>query len=304
MASINQKDLEAISAYIDQALDSREQARLEERLKHEPELRAELNSLRRTRRILRSMPAMRAPRNFTLTPEMVGEAAPKQNRLLPATRFAFALASIFFVFTLVGNFSVGNFAAMQADQTSAYAVPAEGESEVMEAPLEPFAEDAVEEAAAAESAESLPAAAGETTIVEEPSGKELPAEGDGEPLQPTPEPPASGGSGVTEAAPGEEPAEESMQAMAAPTEESLSVAAAETQESVERVMDVGEESEDTAADTGAGSANDAAGSSPVEKTAVEPAPVDNGPNWWGIGAIISGLLALVTGGLSFSLRRK
>ena len=314
MASINPKDLEAISAYIDQALDSRAQARLEERLEHEPELRAELNSMRRTRRILRSTPAVRAPRNFTLTPEMVGAVSPAPNRFLSVTRFTFALASIFFVFTLVGNYTFGNVTPVHSEQSTAYAVPAEEQAdaaEVMEAPVEPSAERVVEDTAAQDAA-----AAGETTIVEEApveegmaveatdtveSMKVPPAGGGGEPpVEPAPETLPSGGSGVTEAA----PTEEAMQAMAPPPEESLSVAAEESTGDAAAAADT-QVMEAEAASEPAASTENSAVDQPAEKIVAEtPAGEAPTPNLWALGAMISGALALVAGGLSIGLRKK
>ena len=57
---IPQRDLEKLSAYIDGQLDDRQTQRLETRLRQEPELRRELESLRVTIRGLRDLPAPRA----------------------------------------------------------------------------------------------------------------------------------------------------------------------------------------------------------------------------------------------------
>lgn len=64
---ISQTDLELLNAYLDGALDESQRAELESRLASEPELRSELNSLRSTARLVRSLPTLRAPRDFTLT---------------------------------------------------------------------------------------------------------------------------------------------------------------------------------------------------------------------------------------------
>jgi len=73
------RDLESLSAYLDDQLNPGERARLEARLPLEPALRQMLEDLGLTRRALRAQKPRRAPRNFTLTPEMPGcGAAPRR----------------------------------------------------------------------------------------------------------------------------------------------------------------------------------------------------------------------------------
>ncbi len=67
----NRKDLETLSAYLDNALSGEERQMLEARLIREPDLRLVLENLRKTRQLVRALPQVRAPRNFTLTPNMV-----------------------------------------------------------------------------------------------------------------------------------------------------------------------------------------------------------------------------------------
>jgi hypothetical protein len=100
---IPQKEIENLSAYLDRQLDERHRARLEARLLKEPELQAILRDLGQARLALKSLPRERAPRNFTLTPEMAGvRSAPR--RTYPALGWASALASILLVLVLVGDF--------------------------------------------------------------------------------------------------------------------------------------------------------------------------------------------------------
>lgn len=69
MASpIRPGDFELLSAYLDNALPEAARADLETRLAAEPELRATLDSLRTMLRVLRAVPTLRPPRNFTLDP--------------------------------------------------------------------------------------------------------------------------------------------------------------------------------------------------------------------------------------------
>ena len=65
------QDYELLSAYIDGMLTTGERTRLEARLQTEPELQRELNALRETIALVKALPALTAPRNFTLTAEMV-----------------------------------------------------------------------------------------------------------------------------------------------------------------------------------------------------------------------------------------
>ncbi len=119
---IPQNDYEALSAYLDNQLPARERSRLEARLQLDNDLRAELDALRRTRSILRAAPLVRAPRNFTLTPEMagaIGKPARPAN-LFVLFRFGFVLFSLLLVFSLAGNLLVPDlpgrlFGAPQAE---------------------------------------------------------------------------------------------------------------------------------------------------------------------------------------------
>src|SRR5512139_2036512 len=105
-AQISNRDYEQISAYIDGQLAPGDQRKLEERLRARPELQEVLNELRQTRALLRMAPRRRAPRNFTLTPAMVGETGPKKKPalfggLFPTLSFASVIAAFALVATLL-----------------------------------------------------------------------------------------------------------------------------------------------------------------------------------------------------------
>ena len=99
------RDWEALSAYLDGELNSKERVQLEQRLKDTAELRSALEEMRRTRTVLRSQPRMRAPRNFTLTPQMAGVRRDSRPTpfAFPVLRLASVLATIFFVIVLAGD---------------------------------------------------------------------------------------------------------------------------------------------------------------------------------------------------------
>jgi hypothetical protein len=97
------RDVEKLSAYLDGQLKPSEIARLESRLQSEPELASVLKDLRQSRNLLRQLPQRRAPHNFTLTPQMVGQKPPLP-RAYPVFRFATVLATLLLFFTFATNF--------------------------------------------------------------------------------------------------------------------------------------------------------------------------------------------------------
>ena len=111
---MNFKDVEALSAYLDGQMSPSDLSRLESRLASDPGLASTLQALRESRGILRRLPKRRAPRNFTLTPVMVGKKPPLP-RSYPIFRFATALATLLFVFSYATN---------QVSQLAAPAPPA------------------------------------------------------------------------------------------------------------------------------------------------------------------------------------
>ena len=97
------RDVEQLSAYLDGQLKPSEIARLEARLQTDPELASVLKDLRQTRNLLRQLPQRRAPRNFILTPKMVG-LKPPMPRSYPVFHFATVLATLLLFFTFATNF--------------------------------------------------------------------------------------------------------------------------------------------------------------------------------------------------------
>jgi hypothetical protein len=90
---MKQRDLELLSSYLDGQLSPADATRLEARLLVEPDLRSVLRDLRSARTMLRQLPMRKAPRNFRLTPKMVGKNPPLP-RAYPAFRLTSALATI------------------------------------------------------------------------------------------------------------------------------------------------------------------------------------------------------------------
>ncbi len=126
--SLKQRDLEALSAFLDGQLPQKDTRELEARIENEAELRQALEDLRRTRQVLHMAPQIRRPRSFTLTPEMVGKKffIP---RGFTALRLVSVVASVLFVFVFAGDV----FLNISADEEVAFAPLAK------EAPMESFA---------------------------------------------------------------------------------------------------------------------------------------------------------------------
>jgi hypothetical protein len=145
--NIPNRDWELLSEYLDQELGSAKQSKLELRIRQEPELRAALEDLRRTRFLLRSAPRMKAPRNFTLKPHMVPQRQPR--RIYPFFQLASAMATALLLLVFVGEFFTMGLGTPEPQVASA--------PEPMQA-LEAFA---VEEAVEGESRDLAPGAVGE-----------------------------------------------------------------------------------------------------------------------------------------------
>jgi anti-sigma factor RsiW len=172
------RDVEKLSAYLDGQLKPSEVARLESRLQTEPELASILRDLRQARGLLRQLPQRRAPRNFTLTPKMVGQKPPLP-RTYPVFRFATVLATLFLFLTFATNFMAPRLVRTAAPYPYGIGGGGGGEAEPemqMEsapeesaAPAEPTEEPAPMEAPAEE-----PAMGEAAPSEEEPAAPELP----------------------------------------------------------------------------------------------------------------------------------
>jgi len=91
------RELNKLSAYLDNALSAREVRKLEAQLAVDPELQAKLDGLRWTKLALSQLPRQQAPCNFTLTPDMVPERKSRKQSLRMTLRLASALAAILLV---------------------------------------------------------------------------------------------------------------------------------------------------------------------------------------------------------------
>ena len=135
---ISSRDLKSLSLYLDGQLNPAERQRLEKRLQTDQVLRLTLAEMRQTRGLLRSMPRVHSPCNFTLTPQMIGSQTPRP--AYPVLGFVSALAGFLFVIVLVGDLlgiftrSASSVALRQVSNLEA-AAPAQ-EKSVLAAPTQ------------------------------------------------------------------------------------------------------------------------------------------------------------------------
>lgn len=153
------QDFDRLSAYLDNQLSPAEKAGLEARLEHEPELRVALDDLRMAVRALRSLPTVKPPRNFTLSPDRA-RAIVRPRGVFPALRLATALAAFAFAIAVVGDFAT-NLA--QPRLASAPEVPMTVVVQMSAAPTETLAPPAAAQEAITVTREVLTDNAGSTT---------------------------------------------------------------------------------------------------------------------------------------------
>jgi anti-sigma factor RsiW len=105
--SSQDRDLDLLSAFIDNELSANERAQLERRLKAEPHLRATLADLRGVHTRLADLPKVKVPRSFTLKPEMVGQKSRPRSNLIPIFNYASVLAATLFAVLIGAELATG-----------------------------------------------------------------------------------------------------------------------------------------------------------------------------------------------------
>lgn len=111
------KDLRLLSAYLDGELKESQRRKLEQRLAKDAGLRERLENLRKTKSLLSWLPRVPAPRNFTLTPEMV-PAHRRKRPLMMTLRWASSVAAILMVVLFSFELLSGNmFLANQSQES-------------------------------------------------------------------------------------------------------------------------------------------------------------------------------------------
>ncbi len=174
----NFRDIEQLSAYLDGQLSPSESTRVESRISSDPELASAYNDIRAARGILRKLPARKAPRNFTLTRQMVG-LKPPLPRSYSVFRFSTAFATFLLMLTFAANTIVSNvsFGAGAPVAQEAYGLGGGGGgSDTTEAPAAtepPMVAAPSMDMAVIPTVESLSTASADTTALELPMTKEV-----------------------------------------------------------------------------------------------------------------------------------
>jgi len=118
--SLSGHDYELFSAYLDGQLDQAAKTRLEAQLQADPSRRQALEDIAATRALLRGARRFRAPRNFTLSPDLARQARRRSIfSRLPAFSFSVAVSALSLLLALV--FQVGSLLPAGAVQPVAMA---------------------------------------------------------------------------------------------------------------------------------------------------------------------------------------
>ena len=100
---ISTRDMNRLSAYLDDALSDKERARFDMHLAQSKEMQLALANQKRLKAALRALPVKKAPRDFMLTEEMVRLRKPRTS-LFPAFRLASAVAAVLLIAVFAGEF--------------------------------------------------------------------------------------------------------------------------------------------------------------------------------------------------------
>lgn len=158
---LSPRDLEALSAFLDNQLPTPQRNRLQARLLTEPALQAALEGLRQTRALLRRAPKARPRRNFALTPEQVQSR--RGSHWDGSLRMVSVLATVLFALVVAGDWWSSHGVVGWMGGAAAPAV-GQGGAEAAADMAAPAEAEPEEETRIAESAPAEP----EDTAAEEP----------------------------------------------------------------------------------------------------------------------------------------
>ena len=212
---LKSRDLELLSAYLDNRLADRERTALEARLAKDRHLQTELAELRTTVQALRSLPKLKAPRNYTLSPETAEALRRRPWSFFPALQVMATLSTALFLL-VVGVDAFSRFSSGGALTASAPSAPMVAQATA--APQLEMAQAPTDTTAAEPYAEATPMS------TEAPAA---PAEGQAKVSTPEPGAPEGVGGGGTDMAMTETPVP-AIAADANPTDAARSAAGAAT----------------------------------------------------------------------------
>ena len=100
---ISTRDMNRLSAYLDDALSDKERTRFDMHLAQSKEMQLALANHKRLKAALRALPVKKAPRDFMLTEEMVRLRKPRAS-LFPAFRLASAVVAFLLIAVFAGEY--------------------------------------------------------------------------------------------------------------------------------------------------------------------------------------------------------
>jgi anti-sigma factor RsiW len=134
--SAEEKQQEALNAYLDDALSPQERQQFEQRLARDADLRLEVEQRRTLQMQMRQMPRRRVPRNFTLDPAVYGR--PQRQPLFefyPVMRAATVLTALFFILALGADLFLTGQGGLASPQGVALMVEETTSDTAVEAPM-------------------------------------------------------------------------------------------------------------------------------------------------------------------------
>lgn len=106
MKQVSPKDWQALSAYLDGQLSQPQREKLEARLQQDKVLQDSLLELKQTKYLLQQAKVLKAPRNFTLSPEMAGEIKTiRKPFAIPLLSFSSIAAALLLVVLILVEFN-------------------------------------------------------------------------------------------------------------------------------------------------------------------------------------------------------
>jgi hypothetical protein len=144
--SVEEKQQEALNAYLDDALSPQERRQFEQQLTRDADLRREVEQRRALQTQMRQMPRRRVPRNFTLDPAVYGR--PQRQplfQLYPVMRTAAVLTAIFFILAIGADLFLAGQSNLAVSSSAPQGVAMATEEVTTEMAMEaPLAAQAVE----------------------------------------------------------------------------------------------------------------------------------------------------------------